>query len=106
MLEVRRFLFQYLIFFCELDIYGIWFISKNDCPRVTECLKQSVSISKNRNFYLYFSLTINAKESEQSKQIPFNNNGDIFSLLTNAQEKFQESVCLKFFFFLLSIFFH
>ncbi|CAF5219438.1 unnamed protein product [Rotaria magnacalcarata] len=21
------------------DIYGIWFISKNDCPRVTECLK-------------------------------------------------------------------
>lgn len=24
----------------ELDIYGIWFISKNDCPRVTECLKR------------------------------------------------------------------
>ena len=23
-----------------LDIYGIWFISKNDCPRVTECLKR------------------------------------------------------------------
>jgi len=58
------------------DIYGIWFISKNDCPRVTECLKH---------------LTIKAKESEQSKQNQLNGNSDIFSLLTNAQEKFQES---------------
>lgn len=27
------------IFFLS-DIYGIWFISNNDCPRVTECLKK------------------------------------------------------------------
>ncbi|CAF1156161.1 unnamed protein product [Rotaria sordida] len=69
------------------DIYGIWFISKNDCPRVTECLKR---------------LTIQAKEYEQSKQnqsinsqnllSTFNqNSSDIFSLLINAQEKFQET---------------
>ncbi|CAF2095494.1 unnamed protein product [Rotaria magnacalcarata] len=72
------------------DIYGIWFISKNDCPGVTECLKR---------------LTIQAKEIEQSKQnastINFNNQklfatlnqagSDIFSLLVNAQEKFQET---------------
>ncbi|CAF4078473.1 unnamed protein product, partial [Rotaria magnacalcarata] len=72
------------------DIYGIWFISKNDCPGVTECLKR---------------LTIQAKEIEQSKQnastINFNNQNlfatlnqagsDIFSLLVNAQEKFQET---------------
>jgi len=54
--------------------YGLY--QKNDCPRVTECLKH---------------LTIKAKESEQSKQNQLNGNSDIFSLLTNAQEKFQES---------------
>ncbi|CAF3390249.1 unnamed protein product [Rotaria sp. Silwood1] len=72
------------------DIYGIWFISKNDCPRVTECLKR---------------LTIQTKEYEQSKQNQLINNfdnqnllstlnqssSDIFSLLINAQEKFQET---------------
>jgi transcriptional regulator of met regulon len=58
------------------EIYGIWFISTNDCPRVTECL---------------INLTIKVKESEQSKEIQFNNPSDIFCLLTNAQEKFQES---------------
>lgn len=60
------------------DIYGIWFISKNDCPRVTECLTR---------------LTLKAKELEQLKhqEISTNKQKDIFSLLTQAQDKFQES---------------
>ncbi|CAF0876288.1 unnamed protein product [Rotaria sp. Silwood1] len=64
------------------DIYGIWFISKNDCPRVTECLK---------------SLTQKAKESEQLKttenisSTTSKKPNDIISLLSNAHDKFQES---------------
>ncbi|UJR35391.1 hypothetical protein I4U23_028148 [Adineta vaga] len=64
------------------DIYGIWFISKNDCPGVTECLKR---------------LTQKAKEDEQSKldekrlSSSFQKSHDILSLLTNAQDKFQET---------------
>ncbi|CAF1128647.1 unnamed protein product [Adineta steineri] len=67
------------------DIYGIWFISKNDCPRVTECLKR---------------LTMTVKESDQSRNTSTNellfstitqSSSDIFSLLVNAQEKFQET---------------
>ena len=66
-----------------LDIYGIWFISKTDCPRVTECLKR---------------LTIKAKEVEQSSDnlslSISSGSSDIFSLLNNAKEKFQETVSL------------
>ncbi|CAF1316087.1 unnamed protein product [Adineta ricciae] len=62
------------------DIYGIWFISKTDCPRVTECLKR---------------LTIKAKEVEQpndnSSFSISSGSSDIFSLLNNAKEKFQET---------------
>ncbi|CAF0846805.1 unnamed protein product [Adineta steineri] len=64
------------------DIYGIWFISKNDCPRVTECLKH---------------LTQKAKEYEQSKTnqnrpLPtLQKSSDIISLLNNAQDKFEET---------------
>jgi hypothetical protein len=64
------------------DIYGIWFISKNDCPRVTECLK---------------CLTEKTKEREQSKLIEnihstsSQKSNNIISLLSNAQDKFQES---------------
>ncbi|CAF0834176.1 unnamed protein product [Adineta steineri] len=67
------------------DIYGIWFISKNDCPRVTECLKR---------------LTMTVKESDQSRNTLTNellfstitqSSSDIFSLLVNAQEKFQDT---------------
>ncbi|CAF1682807.1 unnamed protein product, partial [Adineta ricciae] len=64
------------------DIYGIWFISKNDCPRVTECL---------------ICLTQKAKEYEQSKveenqhSLPFQKQQDILSLLHNAKHKFQDS---------------
>jgi uncharacterized protein YqkB len=51
------------------------------------------------NYYFFIlSLTIKAKESEQLKQIQLNSNANIFSLLTNAQEKFQESVCFNFYF--------
>jgi len=60
------------------DIYGIWFISKNDCPRVTECLTR---------------LALKAKEFEQSKsqETSTTKQNDIFSLLSSAQEKFQDS---------------
>ncbi|UJR10501.1 hypothetical protein I4U23_014704 [Adineta vaga] len=62
------------------DIYGIWFISKTDCPRVTECLKR---------------LTIKAKDMEPSNEnssLTINlDSSDIFSLLVNAKEKFQET---------------
>jgi hypothetical protein len=51
---------------------------------------------------LYSSLTTKAKDQEQTKPNSINENffsvitqdsSDIFSLLVNAQEKFQESVC-------------
>lgn len=59
------------------DIYGIWFISKNDCPRVTECLKD---------------LTEKAKEREQFKILnDASKPNSIISLLNTAQDKFQES---------------
>ncbi|CAF4134379.1 unnamed protein product [Rotaria magnacalcarata] len=64
------------------DIYGIWFISKNDCPRVTECLK---------------CLTEKAKEYEQTKPaenvsyLTSKKSNDIIYLLTNAHDKFEES---------------
>lgn len=60
------------------DIYGIWFISKNDCPRVTECLTR---------------LTLKAKDLEQTKHQDnsMTKKKDIFSLFTQAQDKFQES---------------
>ncbi|CAF0803806.1 unnamed protein product [Rotaria sordida] len=64
------------------DIYGIWFISKNDCPRVTECLK---------------CLTEKAKECEQLKttenvlSTTSKKSNDIISLLNNAHDKFQDS---------------
>jgi hypothetical protein len=61
------------------DIYGIWFISKNDCPRVTEYLKR---------------LTQKAKEREQSKTIETissQKSNNIISLLNTAQDKFQDS---------------
>jgi len=59
------------------DIYGIWFISKNDCPRVTECLK---------------NLTQKAKEREQFKHLnDASNSNSIISLLSTAQDKFQET---------------
>ena len=116
MSEVRRYdafvrLTAFFFFFFVLDIYGIWFISKNDCPRVTERLKRFVSrcCSSDERTSL-FSLTSNVKENEQLKQIPpqtSSNHGngsstaaedssDIFSLLLNAQEKFQGTVGLPF----------
>ncbi|CAM4871706.1 unnamed protein product [Rotaria socialis] len=64
------------------DIYGIWFISKTDCPRVTECLK---------------CLTEKAKEYEQTKPaenvsyLTSQKSNEIISLLTNAHDKFEES---------------
>jgi hypothetical protein len=65
----------------------------------------------------YFSLTIKAKDDDQFKQTESNttlnnqnllsaltpNSSDIFSLLVNAQEKFQESVCFQIFFFIYFI---
>jgi hypothetical protein len=38
----RKLILKFFIYLFSilLDIYGIWFISKNDCPRVTECLKR------------------------------------------------------------------
>jgi len=57
------------------DIYGLWFISKNDCPRVTECL---------------INLTTKAKEGAENKSTISSASSDIFSLLNQAQEKFQE----------------
>jgi hypothetical protein len=46
-----------------------------------------------KSLFVLNSLTIKAKESEQLKEIQSNHTFDIFCLLTNAQEKFQESVC-------------
>ena len=41
MLEVKKRIDRIELFWnISIDIYGIWFISKNDCPRVTECLKR------------------------------------------------------------------
>lgn len=59
------------------DIYGLWFISTNDCPRVTKCL-------------INLTVQVQAKESEEKKSIISNGTADIFSLLNQAQEKFQE----------------